>query len=476
MKADFAKLDRAFNPKTVAVVGDSRKGGFHWLRNLSEFEGKIYSVQVNPESIEGIKALGVENFTSLLDIPEPIDLVIVNLPRRLAPQILEDCIRVDAAAAHFFSSGFGETGTEEGVDLERSLVEKAEKADFHIVGINCRGIYTPKIGLKQISRQYSGISGPIGFISQSGGHAMTFSRLAYRQGIIINKSISFGNGIVINACDFLEYFGQDPDVKAIAMYMEGVSDGRRFFELLREVSSRKPVVVMKGGRTVDGGRAVASHTRSLAIPSKIWDAAIEQSGAVSVPSLDEMIDALKALLFLTPVVGNRIGVAGGAGGESIEMTDVLAGVGLRVPELAQDSYDELYSFFSLVGGSCRNPIDTDIGYNRRFLERVLKILADDPNIDNLILMARVGTFLYSESMGSSDIEIVHRVRESTGKPILAVIPYVTPDEMKEWVGVVSRYQDGGVPVFPSIRRAAIALRNARGYHSFRDRNAEDTGS
>lgn len=172
MKADFAKLDRAFNPKTVAIVGDSKKGGFHWLRNLSEFQGKVYSVQVNPESIEGIKALGVENFTSLLDIPEPIDLVIVNLPRQLAPKILDDCIRKDAAAAQFFSSGFGETGTEEGVNLERSLVEKAEKARFHIVGINCRGIYTPKIGLKQISQQYSGISGPVGFISQSGGHEM----------------------------------------------------------------------------------------------------------------------------------------------------------------------------------------------------------------------------------------------------------------------------------------------------------------
>lgn len=469
MKADFGKLDRAFNPKTVAVVGDSKKGGFHWLRNLSEFEGKIYSVQVNPESIEGIEALGVENHTSLLDIPEAIDLVIVNLPRHLAPQILDDCIRKDAAAVHFFSSGFGETGTKEGADLERSLVEKAEKANFHIVGINCRGIYTPKIGLKQISRQYSGISGPVGLISQSGGHAMTFTRLAYRQGIIINKSISFGNGIVIDACDYLEYFGRDPEVKVIAMYLEGVKDGRRFFELLREVCSRKPVVIMKGGRSVDGGRAVSSHTRSLAIPDKIWDAAIGQSGAISVPSPDEMIDTLKALLFLPPILGDRIGVAGGAGGESIQMTDTLADAGLRVPELAQNSYDELYSFFSLVGGSCRNPIDTDIGYNRQFLERVLKILADDPNIDNLILMARVGTFLYSKAMGSSDIEIALRIREDTGKPILAVVPYVTPDEMKEWVDVIPRYQDGGVPVFGSIRRAAIALKNTWDYHRFRSR-------
>ncbi|MEE8400395.1 MAG: CoA-binding protein, partial [Desulfobacterales bacterium] len=288
MKVDPANLDRAFNPKTVAIVGDSQKGGFPWLRNLSEFRGKVYSVQVNPESIKGIKALGVENYTSLLDIPEPVDLVIVNLPRTLAPRILDDCIRKKAGAVHFFSSGFGETGTEEGMNLERTLVEKAERANFHIIGINCRGIFTPKIGLKQIAEQYSGISGPVGLISQSGGHAMTFARLAYLQGIVINKSVSFGNGIVLNACDFLEYFAEDPEIKIIAMYMEGVKDGPRFVRLLKDVTTRKPVVILKGGRTSDGGRAVASHTGSLAIPDRIWDGIIGQTGAISVPGLDEM--------------------------------------------------------------------------------------------------------------------------------------------------------------------------------------------
>lgn len=469
MKVDPANLDRAFNPKTVAIVGDSKKGGFPWLRNLSEFQGKVYSVQVNPESIEGIKALGVENYTSLLDIPEAIDLVIVNLPRTLAPRILDDCIRTKAGAVHFFSSGFGETGTEEGMNLERTLVEKAERANCHIIGINCRGIFTPEIGLKQIAEQYSGISGPVGLISQSGGHAMTFSRLAYLQGIVINKSISFGNGIVLNACDFLAYFAEDPEIKAIAMYMEGVKDGRRFVRLLKDVTTRKPVVILKGGRTSDGGRAVASHTGSLAIPDKIWDGVIGQTGAISVPGLDEMIDTLKALLFLPPVQGKRIGVAGGAGGESIAITDLLAEAGLSVPELDPASYEKLYSFFSLIGGSCRNPIDTDVGYNRRYLGRVLKVLADDSNIDNLILQARVGRFLYWKEMQEMDISIALGMKDYTSKPLLAVIPYVTPDEMKEWVDILPRYQEGGIPVFPSLDRAAMALKNALDYHRYRSR-------
>lgn len=467
MEADFSKLDRAFNPKTVAVVGAGQKNNFHWLNNLSEFQGKLYSVQINPDSIEGIKALGVENYTSLLDIPEPVDLVIVSLNRSLAPQILDDCIRKDAGAVHFFSSGFGETGTEEGIKLQQSLTAKAEQAGFHIVGINCRGIFTPKIGLKQISEQYSGISGSVGLISQSGGHAMTFSRLACLQGIYINKSISFGNGIVLHASDFLEYFGQDPEIKVIGMYLEGVKDGRRFFKVLKEVSARKPVVIMKGGRTSDGGRAIASHTGSMAIPARVWGAAVRQSGAISVSDLEEMIDTLKALLYLPSMNGERIGVAGGAGGESIAIADILAEAGLKVPELTQKSYDELSTFFSLVGGGYPNPIDTDIGPNRQHLERVLRILADDPNIDNLILMTRVGRFLYSPKLQELDIEITLKIKNNTTKPVLAVLPFVTPEEMKESLEIIPRFQDGGVPVFPSMNRAALALKNTLNYHRFK---------
>jgi len=470
MEADFSKLDRAFNPRTVAVVGASKKNNFNWLNNLNEFQGKLYSVQVNPDSIEGIKALGVENYTSLLDIPDQVDLVIVNLPRSLAPQILDDCIRKDAGAVHFFSSGFGETGTEEGVKLQRVLIDKAEQTGFHIVGINCRGIFTPKIGLKQISEQYSGISGPVGLISQSGGHAMTFSRLAYLQGIYINKSISFGNGIVLHACDFLEYFGQYPEIKVIGMYLEGVKDGRRFLKVLKEVSSRKPVVILKGGRTPDGGRAIASHTGSMAIPLTVWDSAIRQSGAISVSDLEEMIDTLKALLYLPTMNGERFGVAGGAGGESIAIGDILAEAGLKVPELDQNSYEELSKFFSLVGGAYPNPIDTDVGFNRQHLERVMRILADDPNIDNLILLARVGKFLYSPEMRESDIEIMLNLKKYTTKPALVVLPYVTPEEMKESLEIIPRYQNGGVPVFPSMNRSALALKNTLIYHRFKKSN------
>ncbi len=301
MKTDFAKLDRAFNPQCVVVVGD--KAPFMWLRGQSSFKGKLYSVQIDPAEIEGIKALGVENYTSLVDIAEPVDLAIVAVPRAVAPRVLEDCIAKDVAAAHFFTSGFAETDTEEGIGFERFLTERAEKANFHLIGPNCMGIFNPKVGIKQMAGQYDGFAGTVGFIAQSGTHAISFASEAHLQGVDVNKSVSFGNGIVLDSAAYLEHFGRDPEIEAIGMYLEGVKDGRRFLTVLKEVSARKPVVIWKGGRTEEGGRAIASHTGSLAVPQAIWDAAMKQCGAVTVASLEEMIDTLKALLYLAPVRG-----------------------------------------------------------------------------------------------------------------------------------------------------------------------------
>jgi acetyltransferase len=194
---------------------------------------------------------------------------------------------------------------------------------------------------------------------------------------------------------------------------------------------------------------------------------VRQSGAVSVPGLEEMIDTLKALLFLPPVEGDRIGVAGGAGGESIAITDILAETGLKVPELTQKSYDELDTFFSLVGGSYRNPIDTDIGPNRRHLERVMMILSGDPNIDLLLLMTRAGKFLYSRDLLEKDIEIAGRIRQKSTKPLIAVLPFVTPEEMQETIEIIPRYQRNGIPVFPTMSRAALALKNTLDYYRFK---------
>ncbi|MFC1991561.1 CoA-binding protein [Chloroflexota bacterium] len=463
MKVDFSKLDRAFNPQCLVVVGDRANG--RWLNVKGEYKGKLYSVQVNPETARAIEAWGVKNYTSLLEVPEPIDLVIVTAPRSAALKILDDCIRKEVAAVHFFTAGFSETNTEEGIELERLLIEKAKQANLHLIGPNCMGIYNPGSGLGRKLRDYAGFSAPVGFISQSGKLTSTFSQQAHIQGIDINKTVSFGNGRVLDSADYLEYFGYDPEIKVIGMYLEGVRDGRRFLKVLKEVSARKPVVIWKGGRTEEGNRAIASHTGSLAVSHAVWDTAVKQCGGVKVSGMEELVDTLKALLYFPPVSGDRVGIAGGSGGQMVAIADIFAEAGLKLPQLTKESYDELASFFSLIGGGYRNPVDTGF-VNRPEIKRIMEILGRDNNIDNLVLLAvdRWGMIQTPES----DYDLMGEISRMTSKPVMSIVTFNSSEEMKAAIEATKKYQERGVPAFSSMERGAHALRNAYEYYRHKE--------
>ncbi|MBA7695523.1 Peptidyl-lysine N-acetyltransferase Pat [subsurface metagenome] len=344
------------------------------------------------------------------------------------------------------------------------LIERAEQANFHLIGPNCMGIFNPMVGIRQMDRQYTGFAGPVGFIAQSGGLAINFSLEAHLQGMDINKSVSFGNGVVLDSTDFLSYFAGDPEIKIIGMYLEGVKDGRRFVRVLREVAAQKPVVIWKGGRTEEGGRAIASHTGSLAVPQMIWEAAVRQCGAIQVGTMEELIDTLKALMYLPPVHGDGVAMVGMGGGQSVSSTDECVEAGLRLPPLTQESYDELDTFFSLVGGYYNNPID--IGNpNREQIKRITGILERDDNTDNLVLLLSIA--FSNTKQVRSHIDLMTDIRKRTPKPVMAIVPFSNPKEMRRASEVTQKLQDGGVPAFPSIKRGATALKNALDYYSFK---------
>ena len=465
MKLDFDKLDRGFNPKCMVIVGDSKANNFNWNRTQSNFKGKLYSVQINPESIEGIKALGIENYTSLLDIPEPVDLVIIAVPRAAVPRIIEDCIRKDVAVAHVFTAGFTETNSEEGIRLERLISERAKEANLHLVGPNCMGIFSPGVGVKQYAEQYSGVSGPVGFISQSGMNANIFSMDAHLLGTNISKSVSFGNGVVLDSPDYLEYFGQDSEIEAIGMYLEGVKDGKRLLKVLKEVAARKPVVILKGGRTEVGRRAIASHTASLAMPDAIWDAVVKQCGAIKVSRMEELADALTALIYLPPVLGDRVAIAGGSGGQSVAMADLFVEAGLILPPLTQKSYDEFASFFSLVGGSYVNPVDTGGTVSSKEIRRIMEILERDASIDNLALMINTRWVRRDVKQVKLYMDVLIETRKRSSKPVMAIVHSSVTDDASDTLEVTRTLQENGIPSFPSIERAAFALRKALDYYN-----------
>jgi acyl-CoA synthetase (NDP forming) len=469
LKVDFNKLDKAFNPRVMAVIGDKKDNNYMWLRANSGFKGKLYSVQIDPREIEGIKALGVENYPGILDIPEPVDFAIVAVPRVVAFKVLADMIKKGVGAAHFFTAGFSETDTEDGREAERQLKAMAEAANFHIVGPNCMGIFSPAAGIKQNAMQYSDTIGPVGFISQSGNHAVNFASEAHLHGVEINKVASFGNGTVLDAADYLEYFARDPGIKVIGMYIEGIKDGRRFLKVLREAAAKKPVVIWKGGRSDEGARAISSHTGSLAIPLATFNAAVRQCRAVTVGRMEDMIDVLKALIYLPEVKGDRVAAVGGSGGGSVAVSDAFAEAGLKLPPFSKETYAEFASFWINVGGGYKNPVDT-YNANRREMKRILDILIRDTNTDNITALFAV---MHRGPVGQPPMESqlapFSDIRQRTSKPVMAIVssPSDGPS-VQAAMELMGNLQAIGIPAFPGMERGALALYKAYEYWHMRE--------
>ena len=465
-------LERVFNPKVVAVIGDKKAMNYMWLRSQSQFQGKVYSVQIDERELPGIEALGVPNYSSLAEIPDPIDYVMTAVPRQVAPKIIADCGTNKVGGVMLFTSGFSEVGDETGLQLEKDLVQAARSADLALIGPNCMGIYHPKIGLRNYTELPTGEAGSVGFIGQSGTHTITFSLAAPQHGIKISKAVSFGNAVVLDASDYLDYLAADDETQIIGMYLEGVREGRRFFSLLREVTKRKPVVIWKGGQSQAGQRATSSHTGSLATPVTIWNSMLKQAGAIPAASFDELLDTIQLLLFAKPTTQDGIGLVAMTGGPSVVITDAFEQAGLRIPELSEASYQELASFFTVIGGSFRNPLDSGytigMGQSTDNLERLLSILDRDDNIDAVVMDTGAGLVA---GQWQARPQVLERLLDSlsafatrSAKPFLTILqPF---DREAELLSIRDKFRARGIPTFPTHDRAARALHLVTTYHRF----------
>jgi acyl-CoA synthetase (NDP forming) len=462
-------LGRAFDAHAVAVIGDKRMGGYLWLRAMSRFSRKLYSVQIDPNEIPGIEAMGVTNCKSLAEVPEPIDYAISAVPRQIAPRILKDCVAAGVKGIGFFTSGFSETGEELGMRLERELRATAAESDIALVGPNCMGLYNPSIGLCNFPELNVGGSGDVCFISQSGTHSINFCLQAPTRGIRINKAASIGNVLMLEAADYLDLMTDDPATRAIGMYLEGVRDGRRFFASLSRAAARHPVVVWKGGMTEAGARATFSHTGSLATAAAMWRALMVQSGAVSVASLDAMLDAMELLARGRRVGGRGMGLVAMTGGQSVVITDTFASAGLGVPTLSDASYAELKSFFNIIGGSYRNPLDAGgtigMGHEQGNLDRILDILERDAAIDAIVL--EIGTGLRAARWSAHEDELtglLDKLAEFNGrshKPFALILHPAHVEVIVAHAKELARGRD--LVVFDSFERAAAAFAVAAEY-------------
>ena len=463
-------LEQALSPGTIVVIGDKQAGGYIWLRAQSKFKGKLYSVQIDPKEIPNIEKMGITNYLNLSEVPGPVDLAITAVPRQVAPMILKNCLETGVRGVQFFTSGFSETGEELGIKLERQLKAMAEESDIALVGPNCMGLYNPAVGVCNFPGQPTGEAGDVCFISQSGTHMVNMGFQGPMRGIKINKGASIGNAIVLNPADYLEMMAEDPNTRVIGMYVEGIRDGRRFLDVLKRATTRIPVVIWKGGITEAGARATFSHTASLATPGAVWRAAVRAGGAVEARSWDALLDALAMFSRSLPIKGRRVGLVAMTGGQSVFITDTFASAGMEVPALSQASYDEFKTFFNIIGGSYRNPLDaagTIMGPGEGNLVRILNILDRDPMLDLIVLEVGTGTAAARWANHENDvISMLDKLADfnrRTTKPFSLVMHHA---HLEDVVANARKLAvERGMLVFESFERAAQTLNLGAEYWS-----------
>ncbi len=468
-------LNQLFYPKTVAFVGASPNvAGPMWGANgfidgyvKLNFQGKIFPVHPRAESIMGFKA-----YKSVRDIPDELDLVIFAVPYKSVLPVMRDCAEKGVKFAHIFTAGFSETGREENAALEKELLDIAGKGGIRIIGPNCMGLYCPEGGITW-SNDFPRTPGQVGFVSQSGQLAGHFVGAGQSMGIRFSKVISFGNASDLKAHEFFNYLAEDEKTTIIGSYLEGLKDGREFFEFARNITRKKPVVVWKGGQTEGGGRAAMSHTGSIAGSPKIWKALCKQAGVISVNSMEELVGTIAALQRVPLPTGTRVAVLGGAGGGSVTMTDAAEQAGLQVPHLAEKTINILEESIPISGSSVKNPLDImgalfrmDDSMN---MIKLFELLQDDPNIDALIYSQMMEMFSRRGGRMLLDISVNITVKglEKLEKPMFLVLGRGMSLEGESFrQEAQQKYNNAGVATFESFDIAARVVTNLSKYQKY----------
>jgi acyl-CoA synthetase (NDP forming) len=473
------QLDPLFYPKSIAVVGVSTsetKFGGRFLQALIDFgyKGPIYPV--NPK---GSEMLGLKMYPSVRDIPDHVDLADIMVPARLVPQVLEECLAKGVKGAQIFTSGFAELDDEQGRLLEEKLKALAKRG-IRVIGPNCFGVYCPEGGHTLLpGGDFPQESGPVGFITQSGGHAVEFSRQARGTGIRFSKVISYGNACDVNESDLLEYMARDEKTRIITMYLEGPREGRRFLRLVGQVARQKPVLIWKAGLTGAGARAVYSHTASLAGEEAIWEALFRQTAALRVNNLEELADATVALLNLPPTTGRRVGLIGGGGGISVAAADACDRVGLELPPLSRETQDKLRAMLPPAGTAARNPVDIGAPIVLpAIFEGVMEAVAAEAGVETIVATQAMYHVLAGKLGPPPEqrapfiralMDAPKKTMDKYGKPVVIVLP-IGGDEVGKIDAEKGRreirdsYLEMGIPSYPSLERALRAVAHVVRYH------------
>ena len=475
------KFQPLFKPETIAVVGASSSkpnrlnNYIKWVQDYG-YSGQIFPIHPSSKTIDGIRA-----YKSLGDTPKPVDYAMVGVPANSVVDVIEKGTG-NVRFAHIIAAGFGEEGTPEGRQLHSRLVTVAKRARINILGPNCNGGHSPRAPHTYV-RGLSSEIGSVGCVSQSGGLGIDVLRQGETRGIRFSGLMTVGNAADIGPTDLLEFYLYDSQTKVIGMYVEGLSQGRKFFKLLRQNNGAKPIVLLKGGRTHLGQQAAQSHTGALASDTKVWEALERQTGAILVNTLDEYLDVLLAFQMITIRPARPTTTAaifGNGGGTSVLAVDSFAERGIKVDRFCSETQKALANLGLPPGCALNNPIDTPGGSirvkNGAMGERIMEIVYANEEIHAFVMHLNIPVLMRQVMTGQDLLKNLmdgaDRVeRKYPGKThFLLVLRSDGRAEMddkkraaREWA--LSR----GYPVFDELTNAGNALAAISKHELFRAR-------
>ncbi|MEX2326144.1 MAG: CoA-binding protein, partial [Pseudomonadales bacterium] len=457
-------------------------GGFYNSLLDAGFDqvGGLYPVNPKVDEINGARC-----YHTLLDTPDPVDHVISQVPAQAVPELVDQCIQKKVRSIHFFTAGFSETGDAKMASMEQEMIGKLRDAGIRAIGPNCMGLYVPGSRLAFMAG-FPMEAGNVFLLSQSGANAGEVVRELTNRGVRFSKVVSYGNGADLRAHDFLDYAAQDDETKVVTAYIEGVQDGRKFFEALQRCARVKPVIVLKGGRTQSGSQAAHSHTGSLAGSVAVFDAVCRQTGALQAETMDELLDLTVATSTNARLIKGR-GVAlfgGGGGGFAVLSADAIDREGLLVPPMPKHAVDKMREYIPVAGSSVNNPIDAFPPEDR--MDEMLRTVATAEGIDMVFMSPLTGRRRFRgtsndpatdpesekemEEAATAAAQLMRRLQEDTGTPVIGII---RGGGMARMMGVntssflLATYREG-IGSFPSVTRAARTVAQILEWRRYRE--------
>lgn len=411
------KLSCFFEPKTVAVIGASNQtgsAGYFIMENFvaGKFHGKVFPVNPNHKQIFGLKS-----FSSVLKIKEEIDLAVICTPAKTVPGIFRECGEKRIPATIIISAGFNETGNNA---LTLELKKEIKRyPNTRCIGPNCLGVLNSFTGVDTLFlpeyRLERPQKGSVSFISQSGALGSAILDWASMQGYGISKFVSYGNALDVDESDLIEYLARDKQTRVIAVYLEGVKNGRKFFETAKKYGCKKPIIVLKGGTTKAGSKAALSHTASLAGSSKVFKALFKQTALIEARHLLELFDYARTFARLPKPKGKRIQIITDGGGYGILTADSIELNGMKLAEMSPESIEKIKAkmpSYAII----KNPMDlTGDATNERYETAIQQALLDE-KVDMVIVI-----ILYQvPTLNSSIVPTIAKLNRKKIKPLIVI--------------------------------------------------------